>query len=209
MKNVHEPVADGITQRFGPNISDSISFKLQLHSISYRFEFGIYRARKSQHNKPNLALSLQVVGQTTKVNVEEGDTHKFLAARALSDEHPIQNTAVELNTVARTIRFFVNGEQMHDGDVAIPWTEDVLREMFFFVRLFERGDCVRIVDWISLPYWPISHQLFYRFSSVFLYFFFNSTLNFQFNISIVLISQSFSISRLEFAIFLILFLIHH
>ena len=151
MKNVHEPVADGITQRFGLNMSDSMRFRLQLHSISNRFEFGIYRARKSQLNKPNLALSLQVIGQTTQVNVEEGDTHKFLAARALSDEHPIQNTAVELNAVARTIRFFINGEQMHDGDVPIPiaWTEDVLREMFFFVRLFERGDCVRIVDWIS------------------------------------------------------------
>ena len=148
MKSAHEPVADGITQRFGLQLSSSMRLKLQLHAISSRFEFGIYRARSKSQLKSNLALSLQVIGQAAKVNVEEGEAHKYLEARDVSVERPIEHTAVELNAVARTIRFFVDGEQVHDGDVPIPstWTEEVLREMFFFVRLFERGDCVRIVD---------------------------------------------------------------
>lgn len=54
---------------------------------------------------------------------------------------------VEVNTEACTIRFLVNGEQKHDGDIAIPLTREELKsDTWFSVKLFAPGDCVCIID---------------------------------------------------------------
>ena len=129
-------------------MSGLLSFKLQLVLVSHAFHLGIFRVADAQKNKQQLALSLQLKlnGPVAKVNVEGGPIDKEIYPSQNLPAGPLNNAVVEVDTVARTIRFLINDQQMHDGDIPIQWNADVLQEMFFFVRLFERGDCVRIVD---------------------------------------------------------------
>ena len=53
---------------------------------------------------------------------------------------------VEVSRESRTIRFLMNGEQLHDGDIPIPLSKEQLNNSCFTVCLFAPGDCVRICD---------------------------------------------------------------
>ena len=51
---------------------------------------------------------------------------------------------VEVNTASRTLRFLLDKRQVHDKD--IPIKEQSLNGMSFFVKLYNCGDCLRIID---------------------------------------------------------------
>ena len=53
---------------------------------------------------------------------------------------------MEVSRESRTIRFLMNGEQLHDGDIPIPLSMEQLNNSWFSVCLFAPGDCVRICD---------------------------------------------------------------
>lgn len=91
---------------------------------------------------------MMIDGQSARATLENGspDGQKVLFKRDVSNVLVLPEFRMEVNTLSRTIRFFVSSDQMHDGDIPIPWTADVLDEMEFFVVLFEPGDCVRIID---------------------------------------------------------------
>ena len=113
---------------------------------SHKVQFGIHRLPDAQKKKPQLSIASVIEQQSCWIYLYEGDEKELLAARSLPDGPKLTKLAIDLDTQTRTVRFFLDGDPLHDDDIPIPWTVEVLREMTFSVQLFEPGDCVRIID---------------------------------------------------------------
>lgn len=110
--------------------------------------FGIGSANNRERNAL-LYISAQVEKNSTtgKIQVENGGKTEVIFRRNMPEcAQPNPEFSVAVNTDARTVRFFINGSPVNDGDVPIPLTQLELRELFFVVWLFWPGDCVSVVD---------------------------------------------------------------
>lgn len=67
--------------------------------------------------------------------IDNDDENSVETIRALCAIPVLPEFGVEVNTVNRTIRFLISGEQVHDGDIAIPWTRADLDDMVICVWL--------------------------------------------------------------------------
>lgn len=83
-----------------------------------------------------------------QIDKEEENSVETLSERKVPNIPALPEFEMEVNTIFRTIRFLICGEQVHDGDIAIPWTRADLDDMVFCVWLYKTGDCVRIIDWL-------------------------------------------------------------
>lgn len=124
----------------------SINFKA-IHLKCPRVEFGIFNYKNDKPNKSKLCISLFFERQSTTITFYEDISERVYAERTLPHvPAALPEFGMEVNRASRTIRFLLCGEQVHDGDIAIPWTAADLDTMAFTVWLFEPGDCVRIID---------------------------------------------------------------
>lgn len=147
MKIVKEFSSFGSTRKLGENQSHLITFNFKAIQLkSPNIDFGIIRQGSTERNKTQLFISLLLEGLSATVNISEDKTEKKFSTRNLTNLPVLPEFKIEVNSVSRTIRFLLSGEQLHDGDIPIPWNHDILDEMAFFVGLFEPGDCVCIID---------------------------------------------------------------
>lgn len=140
----------GLTSKLCINKKQLISIKFQgIHVKLPRIEVGISREEDGNQYKAFLCVSLLVERQSVSIKFYGNKTEKVLSKQAFpfpKKPSALPEFGVEVNTVFRTIRFLISGEQVHDGDLPIPWASDIIEDMKFFVQLFDPGDCVRIID---------------------------------------------------------------
>ena len=145
MEDGTETKAYGLTSNLGLHMKKIINFKLEaIHLRSRKIQFGFLRKRDALQNKPGLLFGSVIDERALQVFITDGDDTKDVAECTLPDV-PVK-FAIELNTQTRTVHFLLNSNLLREDDIPIPWPADVLREMSFYVRLFEPGDCVRIID---------------------------------------------------------------
>lgn len=119
-----------------------LTFKFkEIHLKSNRVEFGI----RSANNQAICSFRLTGSHHIT-ITIVEGDKRNIVSGRYVpKTSQALSQYGVEVNTAFRTIRFFHNGQQVHDDDIPISWTGAMLEQMAFYVMLHDPGDCVRII----------------------------------------------------------------
>ena len=146
--------ATGYTRLIGSdsaNESDLHHLKIRaIHVEGDGFEVGILRSWKPDQIEQEYAICLSV-GEPLKyhIGILQCVTHQqplTLSTMKLPEGRSLKDLSyeVEVNTATKTVRFCIDGRQIHDSD--IPIKEHLLSEMCFYVMIFNRGDCLRIVD---------------------------------------------------------------
>lgn len=147
MESADEEPAYGVTHYLGSYTSEQLCFKIKPVLLnSNRIEYGINKHMDGK-NVCGIACIINKTNYTIISNI--GINAKSLYELQLPEDFRFVGSefAVEVNTESRTIRFFLNGEQKHDGDIAIHLTREQLKaKSWFHVSLFAPGDCVRIID---------------------------------------------------------------
>ena len=148
MKKVNEPNAYGRTQHLSTFTSESLSLKFKLvHFNSERIQFGL--GYKYINTQPVVKIFCKINKSTSFITCEKDGTKilsKDLKLLVNLDDVNAEY-CVEVSRKSRTIRFLLNGEQLHYGDIPIPLSMEQLNNSWFSVCLFAPGDCVRICDW--------------------------------------------------------------
>ena len=147
MKNVNEPFAYCITQNLSGFTSESLSLKIKpVHFNSAKMQFGL--DYNYQNTQPVVLLHCTINKPTSVITCKNNGTKtlsKYIQLPVNLDDVNAEYCA-EVNRELRTIRFLMNGEQLHDGDIPIPLSMEQLNNSYFNVHLFAPGDCMHISD---------------------------------------------------------------
>ena len=152
LKDVNDQMGFGATLLFGSYASDQLSLKFKsVHLNSERIEYGLFhepKIPKENKNAAKLRLACRIRKPRYAITCHDRGTDNISHELQVPADLDLLNAvfAVEANLVSRTLRFLLNGQQLHDGDLPIPLSRVQLNESVFFVSLFAPGDCFRIVD---------------------------------------------------------------
>ena len=146
MKKVNEPNAYGRTQNLSTSTLELLSLKFKpLHFNSEKMQFGLAYNYISQ---PVVEIVCTINKSNSFITCEKDGTKNLSKDLKFPVNLNDVNAkyCVEVSRKSRTIRFLMNGEQLHDGDIPIPLSKEQLNNSWFSVCLFAPGDCVRICD---------------------------------------------------------------
>ena len=148
MKTANEPLAIGMTQRLSASTSEPLSMKFKpVHMNSAEMKFGLTYSRQNREQQVFLdcaiskSTSLITCDNDGRITTLSKDVKLTVNLDDVNAEY-----CVEVSRETRTLRFLVNGEQLHDGDIPIPLSKNQINGSWFSVSLFSPGDCVRISD---------------------------------------------------------------